>query len=93
MQRDAIPYDPFFLPTFLALLHLILVNILANLSAKCYVIIHLSTGSHFTCLEPWLDSSQHKTNGALVHNNSSMIQLQLYDVITSLADNQLMDYK
>ena len=43
-------------------------------------------GSRFTCLEPQWNQSQHKTNGALVHSNSSMIQLLLYDVITSFAN-------
>ena len=34
-----------------------------------------STGSCFTCFEPWLNRSQHSTNGALVHSNSSVKQL------------------
>ena len=45
-----------------------------------------STESRFVCLEPRLNRPQHKTNGALVHSNSSMIQLLLYDVITTLAN-------
>ena len=51
-----------------------------NLPAKCNVIIHVarSTGLGSTCLEPIT------TNGALVHSNRSVIQLLLYDVITSL---------
>ena len=47
-----------------------------------------STGSRFTWPEQRSNRSQHKTNGALVHNNSSVIQLLLYDVITTLANNQ-----
>ena len=41
-----------------------------------------------TCLELWWNWSQHKTNGALVHSNSRMNQLQLYDVTTLPANNQ-----
>ena len=36
------------------------------------VIFNRSTGSRFTCLEPRWNRSQHKTNGALVHSNSSI---------------------
>ena len=43
-----------------------------------------STGSHFTCLEPRPNRSQHKTDGALVQSNSSVIPLLLFDVITTL---------
>ena len=62
-----------------------------NSPAKCYVIstVTRSTGSCFTCLEPRSNRSQHKTNGALVHSSSSLIQLLLYDVITSLANYKL----
>ena len=42
----------------------------------------MSTGSCFTCLEPRSNRSQHKTNGGLVHSNSSENQLPVYDVIT-----------
>ena len=35
---------------------------------------------------PGLNRSQHKTNGALMNSNNSVIQLQLYDVITLLAN-------
>ena len=44
-----------------------------------------STSSHFTCLEPRSNWSQHKTNGALVHSNSSMNQLLVcYSMTSSL---------
>ena len=43
-----------------------------------------STGSHFTCLEPRPNRLQHKTDGALVQSNSSVIPLLLFDVITTL---------
>ena len=46
-----------------------------------------STGSHFTCFEAQSNQSQHKTNGVLVHSNSSVIQLLLYDIITLLANS------
>ena len=56
-------------------------------------IIHLfadkgarSTSSHFNCLEPRSNQSQHKTNGAMVHTNSSVNHLILYDIITLLAN-------
>ena len=39
-----------------------------------------------TCLEPLWNRSQHKTDGASVHKNSSMIQLLMYGVITTLAN-------
>ena len=55
------------------------------------VISTRSTGSRFTCLEPRLNWSQHKTNGALVHSNSSVIQLLLYDVITSRANRVVVE--
>ena len=62
-----------------------------NSPAKCYVIstVTKSTGSRFTCHEPRSNPSQHKSNGALVHSSSSLIQLLLYDVITSLANYKL----
>ena len=46
-----------------------------------------STESRFTCLEPQSNRSKHKTNGAMVHSSSSVSQLLMYDVITSLANN------
>ena len=49
-----------------------------------------STGSHFTCLESWSNQSQHKTIGALVHSNSSVIQLLLYDIIITMLANRAL---
>ena len=48
-----------------------------------------STVPHFTCLEPPSNRSQHKTNGVLARNNSSVIQLLLDDVITTLANKEI----
>ena len=45
-----------------------------------------STSWHFNCLEPRSNQSQHKTNGAMVHTNSSVNHLILYDIITLLAN-------
>ena len=42
---------------------------------------------YFTCLDPWSNRSQHKTNRALVHSNSCMILLQLNDNITLLVNS------
>ena len=42
-----------------------------------------STGSRSV-----LNRSQDKTNGALMHSNSSVVQLLLYDVITWLANSR-----
>ena len=57
---------------------------LPNRQHNCYVIISITmfSGSRLAFLEPQSNRSQHKTNGALVHSNSSVIQLLLYDVIT-----------
>ena len=41
-----------------------------------------STGSRFACPEPGSNLSQHKSNGALVHSNSSVNQLLMYETIT-----------
>ena len=56
----------------------------SNSLTKWYVTRFI--GSCFTCLEPRSNRSQHKTNGVLVHSNSSMNQLLLYDVITLAAN-------
>ena len=50
-----------------------------------------STDSHFTCLEPQSNQSQHKTNGALVHSNRRVNHLLLYDDIT-LPGNKSEEY-
>ena len=41
-----------------------------------------STGSRFTWLEPRLNRSPHKANGPLVHSNSNVNRLLIYDVTT-----------
>ena len=46
-----------------------------------------STESRFPCLDPRSKRSQHKTNEILMHSKSSLIQLLVYDVITSLANS------
>ena len=56
---------------------------------KWYVMITRPTSSCFTCLEPRSNWSQYKTNGALMHSNSSVNQLLLYDVITLPANTFL----
>ena len=51
-------------------------------SIACTSLWKLSTDSRFACLEPRSNWSQHKLSDALVHGNSSVNQLLLYDVIT-----------
>ena len=64
----------------------LLFKLIHQWSVMSWSSITRSTGSNFTCLEPQLNRSQHKTNGALVHSNSSVIQLLQYDEITLLAN-------
>ena len=63
---------------------------LAISPAKWFVIILLlGLPDHaFTGLNPWLNRSEHQNQRAPVHSNSSVIQLLLYDVITTLANKE-----
>ena len=53
-----------------------------SVSIMSWSTVTSSAGSCFPCLEPWLNRSQHRTYGMLVHVNNSVIQLPLYQCIT-----------